>query len=240
MIKRIRHLAIAGAFGVAAGFMVLRFGGQEVRELKARVDLLEQERTELLEYASRLTATRRVAQVDILNQSEIGPNRYATTIRWQEVAENGDLGAPQQVDIFGTSAYFEAMVLKFDPEKLRSGKPGEYTSLALFRRIFGDQQEPAAAQELPSSAIAGAARADAGSDLGKRLFERFWNFLDDASLRDSYGIRIAQLEAPAVPVKPGQRWQVSLDAAGGLNLQLSKTSQEQTKYPPPPNGRQFN
>ncbi|OQY98872.1 MAG: hypothetical protein B6D36_16975, partial [Planctomycetes bacterium UTPLA1] len=84
MIKSVRQLAIAGIFGAAAGFMVLRFGGQEVRELKARVDLLEQERAELVEYARKLTASRRIAQVDILGQSEIAPQRFTTTLRWQE------------------------------------------------------------------------------------------------------------------------------------------------------------
>mgnify|MGYP007073181498 CR=1 FL=1 len=224
MIKSVRQLAIAGVFGAAAGFMVLRFGGQEVRELKARVDFLEQERTELIEYAKRLTASRRVAQVDVLNQSEIAPNRFSTTLRWQEIADNGELGDPQQIDVFGTFVYFEAMVLKFEHDKLRDSKPGEYSSLALFRRMFGDQQEPASAQELPATAIAGVAEPTGADSLGQNLFDRFWSFLDDDKLRERYGVRIAQLEAPAVPVKPGQRWQVSLDAAGGLNLELSESA----------------
>lgn len=223
MIKSVRQLAIAGIFGAAAGFMVLRFGGQEVRELKARVDLLEQERAELVEYARKLTASRRVAQVDILNQSEISPQRFSTTLRWQEIADNGDIGAPQQLDVFGTSVYFEAMVLKFEHEKLREGSAGQYASLALFRRMFGDQQEPASAQQLPAAAIAGMNAQATTRGPGERIFDRFWSLIDDAALRKSLGVRVAQLEAPAVPVKIGQRWQISLDAAGGLNLTLADT-----------------
>lgn len=238
MIKSVRQFAIAGVFGVAAGFMVLRFGGQEVRELKARVDLLEQERAELVEYARKLTASRRVAQVDILNQSEIAPQRFTTTLRFQEIADNGDIGAPQQLDVFGTSVYFEAMVLKFDHENLRKGGSDQYASLALFRRMFGDQQEPATAQQLPAASIAGMSAEATNRAIGERIFDRFWSLIDDADLRKSLGVRVAQLEAPAVPVKIGQRWQINLDAAGGLNLTLadspirSKSPAGEVRQPP--------
>ena len=37
-------------------------------------------------------------------------------------------------------------------------------------------------------------------------------------LAATFGVRVAQCEAPAVAVKPGQAWEVTLDAAGGVNI----------------------
>ena len=39
-----------------------------------------------------------------------------------------------------------------------------------------------------------------------------------ARIAAKYGIRVAQCEAPSVPLAPGQTWEVTLDAAGGLNV----------------------
>lgn len=229
-MKSIRHLAIAAVFGAAATFMALRFGGQEVRQLKVRVDELEQERIRLVEYARRLSATRRVAQVDILDQQPIEAGRQMTTLRWQEISEDGALGAPQTIDIFGTTAYFEAMVVKFGHDRVGNAEPGRAVSLALFRRIFGDRQEPASGFMLPDAANPTTAAAKEADPIGNMLWTRFWDFVDDPRLRDQQGIRVAQLEAPAVPVKPGQTWQITLDASGGLNVQKIA---EQVRPAPP-------
>jgi len=50
------------------------------------------------------------------------------------------------------------------------------------------------------------------------LWDRFWNLAEDPSEARQYGVRVAQCEAPGVAVEPGQVWEVTLDAAGGLNL----------------------
>ena len=55
-------------------------------------------------------------------------------------------------------------------------------------------------------------------DVEQRLWDRFWDLVDDPQLAEQYGVRVAQCEAPAVPLRPGQVWQVTLDAPGGLNL----------------------
>jgi hypothetical protein len=50
------------------------------------------------------------------------------------------------------------------------------------------------------------------------LWARFWELVDDPELASEYGIRVAQCEAPAVRLQPGQVWEVTLDASGGLNV----------------------
>jgi hypothetical protein len=52
------------------------------------------------------------------------------------------------------------------------------------------------------------------------------DLVEEPSLAAKYGIRVAQIEAPAVPIRQGQLWEVTLDAAGGLNLKLVRPGEE--------------
>ena len=49
--------------------------------LTASIDELQRERTELIDYAQRLTATQRVAQVDVLSQTTDEQGNTVTRLR---------------------------------------------------------------------------------------------------------------------------------------------------------------
>lgn len=180
---------------------------------------LEREKQALQDYARRLAAQRRVAQVEVVRQQPSQDGRVLTTLMWQEIGAGGVLGKPLAVEVYGAQIYLEALVLKFHSELVGEGDPVRGQSLALFRRIFGDQQAPETA-----AALDRAARPPVDSDprqadpVHDRLWGLFWKLVDEPALAREYGVRVAQIEAPAAPMKPGDRWEVSLDAAGGLNL----------------------
>lgn len=218
-----------GVFGALAILAGQYFGSMEVRRLKSQVDELQQERTRLIEFADRLSAERRVAQVDILAQQIDESGRAVTTLRWQEIGEGAALGAPQTVEAYGKAIYFEAMVIKFAHELVGKGDPQRSHSLALFRRIFGDQQPPETGFPLPASSVP---QGQNTGDMTAELWDKFWRLVDDPKLAERYGVRVAQSEAPAVPVKPGQVWEVTLDAAGGLNLK--KVAEHPVPHTPKP------
>jgi hypothetical protein len=48
----------------------------------------------------------------------------------------------------------------------------------------------------------------------------FWRMMEHPQLASQYGVRVAQCEAPAVILRKGQVWEITLDAAGGLNLRI--------------------
>jgi hypothetical protein len=52
------------------------------------------------------------------------------------------------------------------------------------------------------------------------MWSLFWRLMDEPPLAEQFGVRVAQCEAPAVVLQSGQIWEVTLDAAGGLNLRL--------------------
>lgn len=108
------------------------------------------------------------------------------------------------------------MVIKFDHRHVGEGDPERGTSLALFRRIFGDRQAPSS---VPTLSTLSPVHADEGpSSPEEYLWARFWSLVSDPVMAEQYGIRVAQCEAIAAPLQPDETWEVLLDAAGGVNL----------------------
>lgn len=211
-----------GLFAAAAGLYVASHivRNAEVRRLTAQVDQLEEDKRRLQDFIRRLSSTRRVAQVDVIDQVADSAGHPIYTLLWQEIASDGSLGLPQHVQAVGDLVYFEAAVIKFTEEDVAAGAPGREGSLVLFRRIFGDQQAPAAVPSLDSVGAGGMAGAPVGAMLDARLWELFWRLMDDSDLASQYGVRVAQIEAPAVLLRPGQVWEIILDADAGLSLRI--------------------
>lgn len=212
-----------GAFCVTAAVtfvvIVVQFGNWEVKRLRGEVEQLEKERGKLVEYVQRLGASRRVAQVEVLKQQPNSSGQIVSTLQWQELGEGPVLGRPQTIDAIGKLVYFEALVLKFTAQHVAEGDPERGVSLALFRRIFGDQQAPETAVELDRTARP---TSQPGAE-HEKYWQKFWEFVDQPKLAEQYGVRVAQIEAPAIPARPGDVWEVELDAAGGLNLKKLAT-----------------
>ncbi len=212
-------------FAVGAALLVgvavvtaVKFGSQEVRQLQQQVNQLQQERRKLVEYAARLSSARRVAQVDVVRQYRDAAGNPVTALLWQEIGSDGNLGRPVAVEAVGELVYFEALVIKFAQQFVGEGDPERGASLAMFRRIFGDRQAPESVPDLDRMARPPVSDSASPAALQDELWARFWDMIDDPQLAARYGVRIVQCEAPAVPMKTGQIWEVTLDASGGLNL----------------------
>lgn len=203
---------------LAAGFAV-QFGSWQVARLTARVDELEREKRQLVAYAERLSASRRVAQVDVLRQEPDENGTPITILQWQEIGADGVRGIVQEIAVRGEQVYFEAMVFKFEHRLVaESGDTDRpVVSLALFRRIFGDRQPPESGAAIDRGARP-TTSPTANADEQAKLWSRFWELADAPREAAKYGIRIAQLEAPSARMRPGEIWEVTLDNAGGVNL----------------------
>ena len=210
-------LIVAGSLAFV-GLMVVQFGNFEARRLRNKVAELEREKTQLVEYADRLSASRRVAQVNVLGHRTDEAGRPITSLLWQEIGPQGVLAEPRNLEVIGTLVYCEAFVLKFAHRYVGEGDPQRATSLALFRRVFGDRQAPESAPQFDRSSRPPLEESESTRLLHARLWSRFWDLVDDPRLAAEFGVRVAQCEAPAVPMKEGQTWELTLDAAGGLNL----------------------
>lgn len=256
---RMVKLMIGSALAIAAAVLVsVNLRTFDVRRLTAQVDALEQQRQELRDYIRRLSASRRVAQIDVIDQRFDQRGVAVSAILWHEIGPDGVLGDPQTIEVVGELMYVEAAVIKFDHDAVGKGDPEKGGSVAVFRRIFGDRQiaalapnlnqasRPAGSGEHENPAAPGFA-SPASKEVGHpnskeagrpsfevRLWDLFWQLMGDPKLAERYGVRVAQCEAPAVRIKPGQIWEVALDAAGGLNLRLIAERKEITLATSPP------
>jgi hypothetical protein len=222
-------LAIAGTVLVTVNLRTL-----EIRRLTAQVDALEQQRQELRDYVRRLSASRRVAQIDVIDQRPDQRGQTVSAIVWHEIERDGVLSDPQTVEVVGELMYVEAAVIKFDHDTVGKGDPEKGGSVAVFRRIFGDRQISALVPNLNQASRPAAPGEGSDEPFEVRLWNLFWQLMSDPKLAVQYGVRVAQCEAPAVRIKTGQIWEVTLDAAGGLNLRLIGERKEITLATPPP------
>ena len=218
---------------VAGAWSLVRFGSHEVARLTQRTSELEREKQELHEHIQRLGASRRVAQVSILDQLPGEKGQTLTRLRWQEIRTDGPLPSSMTADIIGKQLYVEGLVVKFDPDSVAKGDAERGQSVVLFRRVFGDQQNPQFGYSLAEGDDPTQGRVTDSPQAA--IWKRFWELVDDPSLAKKYSVRVAQYEAPSVPVKPGQTWEITLDAAGGLNFK--KLGDFPTETPRVPSGQ---
>lgn len=220
---KLRWMRLGVGAVVVAGAAVVttdRFNVFEVRRLKSQITDLQQQKAEMLLYAQRLSASRRLAQVNVVEQHRDDQGGLITVLRWQQIGRSGALGSPEIVEVKGAQVYFEAMVIKFEYDLIGRAVPGRETALAMFRRAFGDRQAPQTGQPLDQTAPLEGAVEPGPDSLQARLWKSFGELIEDSEMAAKYGVRVAQFEAPSVPVRVGQVWEVSLDATGGLNLRL--------------------
>ncbi|MBW7906960.1 MAG: hypothetical protein LC135_11585 [Phycisphaerae bacterium] len=202
----------------ATALTIMTLSNVEAARLRAQVSALEREKAELREYARRLSAARRVAQVEVLSQRRDERSRTVTTLLWQEIGPNNALGKPLALEVVGEQIYFEALVIKFEPQLVGEGDAARGESLAMFRRAFGDQQSPDTGPEIDRNTRPPSDAPRAVQALHDRLWALFWQMVDDPKLAQQYGVRVAQCEAPSARMREKSLWEVSLDAAGGLNI----------------------
>lgn len=220
MIKAGKLIFAASLPVVGAGLMYTTLRSWDIRKLTAQVAELEEQREQLKTFISRLKASRRVAQADVLQQYLDEKGRPVSVIRWNQIGLDGTLEEPQTIEAIGKLVYFEAALIKFDQDAVGQGDPDKGASLALFRRVFGEDQPPSSTGNLEQRSKPPIPDGRPATDFEQKLWTLFWQMMDNPKLQDEFGVRVAQVEAPAVVLKAGQVWEVSLDAAGGLNLRL--------------------
>jgi len=208
-------------FAAAAGIALVGYtlSDRKVRELEAQVSQLEQDKERLRQYAQRLVASRRVAQITVLDKHMDEYGDPVNRILWQEIGRDGALGEPQTIEAVGELVYFEAAVVKFDHDLVGNGDAQRGSSLAFFRRVFGELQTAADAPLLRTVELA-SAREEAPGGGDSRINQIFWDLMENPQLASQYGVRVAQCEAPAVILRQGQVWEITLDASGGINLRI--------------------
>ncbi len=238
MLSRLKWLvsgAVLAALAIAGGGWLLRFDHERSESLRAeherltrehealvqRAKQLEREREELAHIVERFKLERRVAEVEVLEQhTALDGVVLQTVIRLTEIGRDGTLLPAQVFGVAGRVPHFDALVIKFDEDYVGRGDPLRGTSLALFRRVYGETQSPESGYWLGRRGeVPDVYRVSAEpSEFEVSLWREFWSYAADPAKARDAGVRVAQGEAVYAPMSPGERWLLTLEADGGLNL----------------------
>jgi hypothetical protein len=201
---------------------------KEAEELRQRNDALaaeaarlEAERRELVQVVERLNVEHRVAQVEVMQQhTDLAGKVVQTVLRLTELDREGKALAPRIVGVPSPIPHFDALVIKFDREHVARGDALRGRSLALFRRVYGDNQAPEDGYWLntPGEPPDVYRVARHPSEFERRLWRDFWKYATDPEFAAAEGVRVAQGESVYAPMSVGESWTLTLEANGGLSL----------------------
>ncbi|MCA9121892.1 MAG: hypothetical protein H6822_11555 [Planctomycetaceae bacterium] len=214
---------------------VIRVKEQEIGALNDEVAEKQQE-IERLDTAMRLLKVdHRIALVRVVDQTkDEATDTTLTQIEFQEINGNGDpIGVPKRVEIKGEVLYIDSWVVKFDDKYVEQADIDRSTSLVLFRRIFGEMQEPRDGFALDEDGSRPAVYGRGGemSEFEKKIWSDFWEVANSETKQDELGIRAVHGEAPSIKVKKGKAYRVDLRASGGLSI--TTAGDIATPTPPP-------
>ncbi len=183
----------------------------------------KQQQIERLDTALRLLKVdQRVAMVEVLAQSGSARSKdLSTRFSFVELGpDNTPIGPPREFRIQGDVVYIDAEVVKFQDRLIQEGDPQRSASICLFRRLFGEAQQPNEGYALDAAGAAPAAyrAGHAVSPLEQEIWSHFWDYANDPDLAEKAGIRAAHGEAPFIKLLPGKRYRILLRASGGLSI----------------------
>jgi hypothetical protein len=194
----------------------------EIADLQREVVAQEKEIARLDTSLRLLKVTRRIARVTVVDQ---GPDPESgelySTIEFVEVNEEGQpIAEPRRFRIKGDTVYIDHWLVKFEDKYIEQADVDRSTSLVLFRRIFGEHQNPNDGFPLDEVGSRPQAYARGGemTDLEKKIWGDFWNIATDPLKAEDLGIRAAHGDAPYIKVKKGMVFKVLLRASDGITI----------------------
>jgi hypothetical protein len=194
----------------------------EISSLNLDLEAKRQEIHRLDTALKLLKVDHRVAQIDVVSQQGSEKTKdLVTTFSFTELDNSGKpLEKPRVFTIKGDMAYVDALVVKFSDQSVEVGDPLRSTSFCLFRRVFGESQQPKDGFALDRVGAQPAAYRTGRepSDFERDIWSRFWDYANNPDEAQKKGIRAAHGEAPFQKLTPGKRYKVLLRSSGGLSF----------------------
>ena len=189
-------------------------------EKTAEVERLSQENQKLSLAIRLLKIDHRVAEITVLEQREEN-DRPLTRFQFFELTKDGNpTGEKKEFTVEGDIVYVDAWVIKYADDLVESSDPLRSTSVCLFRRIFGEHQQPSEgfALDPAGSRPSVYSQGDTMSPAEQRLWANFWEYANNSAKAKKAGVRAAHGEAPSIRLQAGKRYKVELRASGGLSI----------------------
>lgn len=171
---------------------------------------------------ARLSKERRLARIEVLeplNEVSTEGQAPATTLRFIEIDEEGRELGRRTFTVPGDTIYFDAWTARFPPEAVAKGDHLRGQTLVLFKRIYSDLLAPSDGVSIDTPG--GVPDGYAGSKIARfeqGIWSNFWRIATNPEESRARGIRVAQGEAVYSPMKPGDVYELKVDALGGMTL----------------------
>jgi regulator of replication initiation timing len=239
IVRGLVSLGILGVLGTGGWFAYTAYDAREqlhreLAEQSAQIEALSQRNQQLAEHNQKLTeeneklnlalrllkVDHRVAQIEVLDQHD-GPERAQTRFRFTEVTTDGSpVGEPKEFTVEGETIYIDAWVIKYADELVEQADPLRSTSVCLFRRVFGEYQEPSEGFALDAfgSRPAVYSQGNEQSAIERDIWANFWQYANSPAKARKSGVRAAHGEAPSIRLQPNKRYRVELRASAGLTI----------------------
>ncbi|MDG2020336.1 MAG: hypothetical protein P8J59_00145 [Phycisphaerales bacterium] len=169
----------------------------------------------------RLGRDRRIARLEVLDQDQDQDGEGSwTDLRFIELDDEGRELASREMRLPGDVIYVDAWTARFPSETVASANdPFRDQTIVLLRRIYSDETPPR--DGIPIDTPGGIPDGYAGSDQARfeqAIWSRFWTLASDPDAARRSGIRVAQGEAVYKPMRPGEAYELRVEAAGGITL----------------------
>jgi hypothetical protein len=216
-------LAVALLAGLALlGYWKVTSNHQQkvINELAAMTKELEGRIEERQEMIDRLGRSQRIAHIQVTDQEvDDAGDIVSTEVMFIELDDDGAELARQWFTVPGDVLFIDAWTVKFDQDDVAIGHPLFGRALILLRRIYSDQMAPLDGFPIdtPGAVPPGYATTEIAT-FEQRIWKHFWQIATDERLATDMGVRVAQGEAVYKPIKPGQIYELSVDAIGGMSL----------------------
>jgi hypothetical protein len=195
---------------------------EEIGGLRADIAKKDQQISRM-ELAMKLLKTdQRLARLDVLSQGlDEESGRVKTKLSFTELSPGGDaIGKPRIFEIDGEVVYLDNWVVKFEDKYVEQADLVRGTSLALFRRVFGEFQSPSEGFLIDEVGAMPQAYSRGGqpSEFEQEIWSDFWTFANDTQAAKEKGIRAAHGEALSMKVEEGRSYKVVLRSSDGLSI----------------------
>ena len=220
-------LAGVGAVGVV-GYRIYgdltraeREHKKRVEDLRAEIEQRKRREAVLKAMVARLGKASRVARVQVLKQQkDLQNGRIETRLLFHQLDENGKSVSQKELTVEGQVVYFDALVIQFDPEMVAMGDALRGKSIYLFRRAFGEHQNPSDGLALyDPGRVPKAYQAGPETDPYEAyLWKWFWKLAEDPAFAREERVRVAQIEAVATRLHYGKIYELEIQHVGGLSI----------------------
>lgn len=195
-----------------------------LQEKDLKITALNQDIEKLRTRMALLKVDHRLARLSVVNQEKRGEkgDLYTTV----DFVELNDEGVPytndttRRFEIKGDLIYIDSWVVKFEDKYIEEKDLDRGTSLCIFNRIYGEQQQPIEGFPLDRRGTrpTGYARGGQETEFERKIWDDFWIIANDPVKAKEMGIRTASGEAPNMRVQKGKSYRVTLRSSGGLSI----------------------